>query len=53
MAPIKPQETVGGVDCAERGEEAVWARGVLQEEGVGGLEEDFDAVERGDEGFSL
>jgi hypothetical protein len=41
------------VDVCHGGYDAGPGAGVLLELGVGGLEEDFDAVERGDYSFGL
>lgn len=53
VATEEADDAVGVPDLADGGEDARPAARVLDELRVGCLEEDFDAVERRDEGFSL
>lgn len=53
MAAEEAAGAGGGVDGAHGGEDAGPGAGVFLELGVGGLEEDFDAVEGADYGFGL
>ena len=53
MPTEEPAQAVLAVDVAHGGHDAKPGAGVLGELGVGGLEEDLDAVEGADDGFGL
>jgi hypothetical protein len=53
VAPVETECAFGAEDVAHGAGYAEPGAGVFCELGVGGLEEDLDAVEGGDEGFGL